>query len=77
MFAPSLTAYEIFASKIKCKKFDLENEGQCQGEKNWTYTVRLEIDWKYSTPYRRIFFRIQLPGNMPYAKGNTHTDGYG
>ena len=25
-----VTVYEIFTNQIKCQKFDLENEGQCQ-----------------------------------------------
>ena len=35
MFAPSLTAYEIFAIQIKYKPFDLENEVQGQRGEKW------------------------------------------
>ena len=31
----------------KCRKFDLKNEGQDQGEK-----LDLRLDWIYSIPYR-------------------------
>ena len=32
MFSLFLTIYELFTNQIKCKEFDLENEGQSQGE---------------------------------------------
>ena len=44
----SLTVCEIFAKIIKCQKFDLENEGQCQ---------EVERDLRHSTGNIQIHIR--------------------
>ena len=43
MFALSVTIYEIFANKVKCKKIDLENEGQRQEGENETCAIQLQM----------------------------------
>ena len=43
MVAISLTISEIFANVIKCQNFDLELKVQVMEEKNWTYTIELEM----------------------------------
>ena len=73
MFALSLTVNEIFANQIKCKTFDLDNEGQGQeGEKlelrRFTGNVRFYMG--------DLFQNSSYPATYVYTK-YTHSERYG
>ena len=64
MFALSLTVYETFANQEKCHKFDLENEGYCQGVE--------KLDLRHATESIFIESRILATWQHTFTKKDTY-----
>ena len=64
----AFTVYEIFSKKIKCQKFDLENEGQGQGGKKLELRIGLEM---FDSIYV-IVFRILATRQHTFMQKDTH-----